>query len=275
MGGRRSFLGPIWPMVPHESWDDIVSLGPHGVLQWATETEYVQEIKAHDLGAFKDEKKDSAGDLRRVGDHRDSEGRRFLSLNDSVNLMRQSTFEDWPFSGPRATRDYLKAVLSGPGDMMTYHLNWVRNSGVHQSSAIVHEHKAFVEVIRLAVSRDQIDISNLCSFEAITRRLGTLEMAVARNPGMPDFTGLEVISESPISNQGQAYVSSIASWATERLKEKASIQKQSRLFKEEFSKSKGKKQETEEEGPGKRWRPGKKKKQGADGGGAEGSAAGS
>ena len=68
-----------------------------------------------------------------------------------------------------------------------------------------------------------------------------LEMAMARNPAAPDFTGLDVVSETPIAVQGQAYVSAITSWVTERLKEQSQIQKQARLFKEEFGRRGGKK----------------------------------
>ena len=90
-------------------------------------------------------------------------------------------------------------------------------------------------------------------------------MAVARNSAAPDFTGLEVISEAPISSQGQAYVSNMATWVTDRLKEKAQIQKQSRLFREEFNRG-GRKQGEDEEtaGGGKRWKYKKKTK--TDGG---------
>lgn len=110
-------------------------------------------------------------------------------------------------------------------------------------------------------------------FENICRRLLTLEMAVARNSAAPDFTGLEVISEAPISSQGQAYVSNMATWVTDRLKEKAQIQKQSRLFREEFNRG-GRKQGEDEEtaGGGKRWKYKKKTK--TDGGGGPASTTG-
>jgi len=109
------------------------------------------------------------------------------------------------------------------------------------------------------------------------RRLITLEVAVSRSPGAPDFTGLEVISESPISAHGTAQVNAMNSWITEKLKERANIQKQSRLSREEFRKGGNKpgKADDDDESGG-RWRQKKNKKskgQNDGGGGAGGSTA--
>ncbi len=148
----------------------------------------------------------------------------------TMTLFHESKFEDWGFSGPRATLEFLKAVQSGPGELTTYHLTWCRSSGVAQHSAIVHEHRCICEVLRLGVVRDQVDITNLMSFEHLVRRLVILEIAVSRNPSSPDFAGLDIVAEAPVNHQGSAYVASMSSWITDKLKERAKIQKQSRLF---------------------------------------------
>jgi hypothetical protein len=258
--------------VPAEIVEDIVGIGQSGVVSWEGEVEYVKEMTIDEITSFTNQKKESLGDLRTLGDHRDGAGKRHLAFKDAINLLRETRFEDWPFTGPRAVREYLAAIRDGPGDLPTYHLSWLRSSGVSGSGAIVHEHHSLCEALRLALTKDQIDVSNLASFEHLTRRLLTLEIAVARSPSAPDFTGLEVVSEAPISSAGQAYVASMSSWITEKLKEKANIQKQSRLFKEEFSKRSGKGDANPGDGQGKwnRKRGGKGKQQG---GGAEGSAA--
>ena len=93
--------------------------------------------------------------------------------------------------------------------------------------------------MRLGFSRDQLDLSNLSCMENVCRRLIILELAVARNPAAPDFSGLDVVNESPLGSQGQAYVSTVTTWVTEKLKERAQIQKQARLFREEFGRGKG------------------------------------
>ncbi|CAK8989683.1 Uncharacterized protein SCF082_LOCUS1918 [Durusdinium trenchii] len=258
--------------LPNDLVGDIVALGQHGVVQWDDNFEFVREMGSSEVEKFREEKKDSLGDARLLGDHRDAQGKRHMTLQDALTLMSQEKFDDWSFSGPRATKEYLTSIRDGPGDLLSYHTGWVRASGVAPNSAISHEHKNLIETLRLGFSKDQLDLSNLCSFENICRRLVVLEIAASRNPSAPDFTGLDVVTEAPISQHGQAQVSTVTSWVTERLKERAQIQKQSRLFKEEFGKTKkaGYGEEEDQTGTKNKWR--RKKKQDKDAGGAAGSA---
>lgn len=101
-----------------------------------------------------------------------------------------------------------------------------------------------------------------------------LEMAASRNPSAPDFTGLDVVTEAPITQHGQAQVSSMTTWVTDRLKERAQIQKQSRLFKEEFNEGPKKSaggDDDDQSGGKNKWRR-KKKGDKSDSSGAPGSA---
>lgn len=257
-------------VVPSELLEDIVTLGTHGLVEWDAEVLYVKEMALDDVEVFKSERKETVGDLRTIGDHRDSQGKRYLGFKESMTLLRESKFDDWSFTGPRSVKEYLTSILSGPGDLPTYHLSWARTSGVNTSSAIVHEHRSLCQTVRLALSKDQLDVSNLCCMENVVRRLITLEIAVSRNPSAPDFSGLEVVAEAPISAHGSAQVSAMQAWVTERLKERANIAKQSRLFREETGK-KPKRGDGDEES-GKRWRKpkGKGKQGGAEASGAAG-----
>ena len=81
---------------------------------------------------------------------------------------------------------------------------------------------------------DQIDISNLSFAEDLMRRVIQIEVAVSRNPAQPDYSGLEELLESPVDATGKASASSVEHWLTDRLKSKAQIHKQTRLYKEEF-----------------------------------------
>jgi len=242
----------------------------HGLVEW--DIEYVVERNADEITTFIESRKDSAGDLRTLGDHRDPQGKRYLPFHTALTLFRESKFEDWGFTGPRATLEFLKAVQSGPGELTTYHLTWCRSSGVAQHSAIVHEHRCICEALRLGVVRDQVDVTNLMAFEHLVRRLIVLEIAVSRNPSSPDFAGLDIVAEAPVNSQGSAYVASMSSWITDKLKERANIQKQSRLFKEENAKKKVTQQDDAE--PNKRWKNRRPKAKAAQGGGADGSAGG-
>lgn len=70
------------------------------------------------------------------------------------------------------------------------------------------------------------------SIELAVRRVVQLEVAVSRNPNNPDYSGLEVLLENPLTESGAASTRSLDEWVTTRLKEKAQIGKQTRLFKE-------------------------------------------
>ena len=133
--------------LPHELLEDVITLGQHGLVQWEDEVVYLQEIPDDQVEKFKEERKDATGDIRTLGDHRDPQGKRALNLQDALPLMTETSLDDWSFTGPRSVKDYLRAIREGPGDLPTYHLSWV-----------------LCETVRLAISKDQLDVSNLCSF---------------------------------------------------------------------------------------------------------------
>ena len=222
--------------------DDMLNaaiVGPEGVIQIRDSVEHVSQIPLATREDWKKEKSGTLGDIRLLGDHRDGRGKRYLDFSKALSLLRETSFDDWSYNGPRATKELLAAVRTGAGSLLSYHLQWVTNSGVYQYRAAAHEHKVLVEVVRKALEVDQLDVSNLTAFEDIIRRIIQIEVAVSRNPSQPDYTGLEELLEAPVDASGRASASSVEHWLTERLKVKANINKQARLFKEEFSGKKG------------------------------------
>ena len=155
-------------------------------------------------------------------------------MSDAFPLFKESSFPDWGFSGPRAVKEYINSIREASNDLSSYHLQWLQHSGANPRTALVHEHRSIIETLRLAISRDQLDVTSLLSFELQVRRAIQLELAVARSPQNPEFTGLEALMEAPLTQTGAAAARSLDLWLTERLKEKAQIQKQARLFREEM-----------------------------------------
>ena len=194
---------------------------------------FVEKIKISDLDDWKKQRMGDEGDLRLLGNHRDSSGARHLPLSFAVGLMRESTFDDWKYMGPRAAKEYVTAVRDGPGDLTSYHHQWAKRSGVNEYSSVAHDHKVLTETLRAAIMVDQIDISNLQSFELIVRRLIQHEIAVSRNPQHPDYSGLDVVMQAPTKASGQASVAAFTEYITGQMKDQANILKQSRLWKEE------------------------------------------
>ena len=204
----------------------------------------------------------------------DSADRRFILFKDAYPLLRQSEFKDWQFKGPRAVQEFLGSIHESGTDLGNYHLQWAKNSGVNTHTGACHEHKNLVEMIRLAICRDQLDVSNLMSMELAVRRVVQIEVAVARNPSNPDYSGLEVLLENPLAESGAANTRSLDEWVTSKLKERAQIAKQTRLFKEETSyASKGKGTSGDGAvGGGGGWRKRKPKAKASPGAGGSGAA---
>ncbi|CAK0797517.1 unnamed protein product [Prorocentrum cordatum] len=194
---------------------------------------FVEKVQSNQLQEWMTSRSSEGGDLRTLGDHRDSAGRRHLPLSDAVSLMRETSFDDWAMPGPRVAEEWLVSVRDGPGDLSSYHGQWVRRSGVSESSAVAHIHYVLCESVRLAIQTDQLDVTSLLSFELIMRRICQDETAVARNPRHPDYGGLEILLRAPTAEQGQASTNRFTEWVTGRLKEQAAIYKQTRLWNDE------------------------------------------
>ena len=235
----------IWMVVEHDSPQFGEEIGENVVLQGVTlgdsalvevdgKETLVRRILASSKESVISTIDSSRGDLRILGDFRDSQQKRYLSLNDAVNLLKEEPMKDWPLQGPRVVLEFLRAVRSGPNDLTSYHLTWVKSSGVNQHSMIAHDHRILCNVLRAALEVDQINVSCLLSFEYVVRRIVQMETAVARNPQSPDFSGLELMLEDTIGLTGEANTTAFNSWLSTKLKEKAQVAKQTRLYKEEF-----------------------------------------
>jgi hypothetical protein len=98
---------------------------------------------------------------------------------------------------------------------------------------VFHIHFLLCEVIRVAICVDQLDVSNLECFELLIRRLITDEVAVARNPRHPDYGGLELLMSTTVSQSGQALPKKFNEWFASRLKDRANVMRQTRLWNEE------------------------------------------
>eukprot|EP00959_Pyramimonas_sp_CCMP1952_P361506 7570948-Pyramimonas_sp.AAC.1 len=130
-------------------------------------------------------------EIRLLGDHRSKLGRRDVDFGDAVEMMEQVELADSPDIGPLAMGEYLTSVAAGTGNLTAYQAEWERPSGVFAGGAQNHEHRVLLEIIRRAICLDQLNVKNLHCMGAAVRRVMQIEMALARNPRHPDFSGLE------------------------------------------------------------------------------------
>ncbi|CAE8642006.1 unnamed protein product [Polarella glacialis] len=204
-----------------------------GIVKIGNEEVFVEKVQADQLAAWAAKTVKDAGDIRLLGDHRDAAGKRKLDLSSAVAMMRESKIDDFPLQGVRACREYLSAISEGPGNIVSYHSEWVRLSGVNEASAVCHTHRTLAETLRLLVSFDQVDLSNMAGGEQLVRWIIQIETAVERNPKLPDFSGLDIVTGATTTAEGKALAPKFGEWITERMKSRATIWKSQRQYNEE------------------------------------------
>ena len=174
-----------------------------------------------------------AGDLRLLGCTRLASGKRQLSLSQALESMSDSKFTDWPHRGPKAVKDFLESILQNGGDIMTYHSSFMRKSGLSENSAAAHEYKNLLTVLRLGISYDQVDPTNLASMEQVVRRTLEIQTAVRRNPKHPTFDAFDYNVRGNVDEVGGARASQYGEWIAEQQKAEAKALKSTREWREE------------------------------------------
>ncbi|CAK9071939.1 unnamed protein product [Durusdinium trenchii] len=174
-----------------------------------------------------------AGDLRLLGCSKLASGKRQISLEKALESMSDQKFDDWPHRGPKATKEFLESVLQNGGDLMTYHSSFMRKSGLSDNSAASHEYKNLLNILRLAISYDQVDVSNLACIEQTVRRVLEIQIAVRRNPKHPTFDAFDYNLRGTVDEVGGARAFSYAEWVAEQQKVEAKTLKSTREWREE------------------------------------------
>eukprot|EP00971_Amphidinium_carterae_P349731 6491187-Amphidinium_carterae.2 len=106
-----------------------------------------------------------------------AQGGRLRTIAEIVDVAKEKVFDerDWPMAGPR-TVSWVLHYLHREGIGVEAHHERVRSMlRLEGSSYGVAEHQVLSSIFRLGIEVDQIDPTNLCCFEAIARRLQTLE----------------------------------------------------------------------------------------------------
>ena len=191
-----------------------------------------------DLEAWSNQKRPGlpggdAGDLRLLGCVKLASGKRQMSLERALETVTDQKFDDWPHRGPKATKEFLESVLQNGGDLMTYHSSFMRRSGLSDNSAASHEYKNLLNVLRLAIAYDQVDVTNLACIEQVTRRVLEIQTAVRRNPKHPTFDAFDYNLRGTVDEVGGARASGYAEWVADQQKAEAKTLKSTREWREE------------------------------------------
>ena len=208
-------------------------MGSKGIAEVDGVVRYIEKIERDKVDDWlKSVKSDEAG-LRVLGVYRNAVGVRDIDYKTAVGFTKEKKIADWLDEGPRVVGEHLDAISAASGISVSYRADFVRLSGVAETSSQCHEHRIGLETPRCAIHVDQLNVKSLTSFENHAWRLIQLGTAIGRNPRHPDFLGLDEVTAGPSTSRGVARVPKYMQHVTERQKERATIWKQSRLWKRE------------------------------------------
>ena len=163
-----------------------------------------------------------------------------ISLAAAFDSMTEPETAELPMSGDMAAHEFLGSIIEGPGNLQSYHTEWLRLSGVHEASSTAHVHRTVMETIRLFAVVDGLNCPRLAGIENLVTLGIQTEVAVQRNPRAPDYRGLDLMSGAVINAGGRAQTQKYSSWLHERLKERATLWKGDRLYRKEHESKGGK-----------------------------------
>ena len=190
--GHKAF-GEIVENATLDDASRAATLDSKGVTMYNGVETYIEKIAANELDDWKKQNDESSADVRLLGDHKDAAGRRTLTLSEALSLMRKTDAKDFPLPGVRCVFELLQSVAEVPGNLISYHAEWIRRAGVSEGSSVAHVHRNGRVVLRLTHSWDQLNASSLASAEQMARWIVQTEVATEWNPRHPDFSGLDII----------------------------------------------------------------------------------
>ena len=93
------------------------------------------------------------------------DGARHRDFRDGVSEFDEQLFEDWPLDNLRTTGYVMKEVSRHGLTPTARHDKWKTDNRLSDEDPGIAEHEVHAEVFKLAVGYDQLDLSNLVSFE--------------------------------------------------------------------------------------------------------------
>ena len=105
--------------------------------------------------------------------------------------------------------------------------------GLCETPAAAHEDKNLLGILKLAVSYDQVDCSNLASIEQVVRRILEIKVAVRRNPRHPTFDSIDYNTRGAVDEVGGTRAAGYAEWMAEQQEAEAKTLKSTRQWREE------------------------------------------
>lgn len=221
--------------VPAEALDVSGGFGDRGLVRADGEMKFVESVPPDDVGDEVQRRRGAAAGSRTGAAPRLHNS--YFDVRLAVAMMREEDRPHWTFDRPRAGAEYLDAIVAGSGNSSSYHVEWQRLCGVSGGSAVFHDHRLILEVIRAAACVGQLDLNGPSFAKSVVRRAVHLGTAVEHNPRHPDFSGLAVVEGGAATGRGNVRVPPrFREHITARQLERITVLKHARMYREEQGK---------------------------------------
>jgi hypothetical protein len=165
-------------------------------------------------------------------------GERRRPFKDSVREMTETSWPAWPILGPRTARWCLDFIAEQDTRPRARHTKWRHEAGVGGQDIGCQDHELAMRMIELAVVYDQLNITELASFELLLRRAQLAEMRyrdkILGKHGGDEFAEDEFLYMGTGLTRGLVMVSpDLSDHITEQLHKEAAAMKERRKLKEE------------------------------------------
>jgi hypothetical protein len=172
-------------------------------------------------------------DVRILPILRDEAQERWRTIAEAAAEVRETEFEDWPLENARSSRVLLRDLRRSGKTYLSSHERWASKSGIKATDRAIHEHHCLSKLLELAVSYDQLDVTNLACLEVAAKRRMMLETAYKGRPDNPNFAGSSHFMGYGEEGDGTHVDPAANRYRSDKLKEETNMLREARLTREE------------------------------------------
>ena len=160
---------------------------------------------------------------------------RWRSMASAVSASFEDDFPNWPIEGPRSLFFAIRELRLESKNFLEHHQALVHSSGLHRFDRAVHEHEVCCSALHFGLCYDQLNLVNCAWAERIDKRRALLEKAYRDGAQAPNFEGAEHMLGWKRPVDGTLIDPAVLKFTSERLHQKAEVDKQARLARAERS----------------------------------------
>lgn len=165
-------------------------------------------------------------------------GERLRNFREAIHEMQVCDFEDFPFE-PRTTYEYMKAIASISESATAQHHMWIGSSKIAEGDRSCFEDEVLARVLDLAVTYDNLNVTNLASMELVCRRRQLISDAHSNTPGAPSYMGAEYYMGQLYKQGGGIVVPALSEFVSRKMQAQSAILKEKRKLAEAKGGKKG------------------------------------